>query len=351
MDFIAAATKEAGLSARTFKSALVWAATDSDATLREEARKLLAWEDIADEQDDLHLDDAQRSQLQTNVKKAAASLRESVWRSYRKLALLGKDNSITEIDLGLITSSQADNLAGLIVMRLKQDGNIEDAISPNFLVRHWPPAFVEWRTKAVRDAFFASPQFPRLLSAEAVKDTIAKGVTNGVLAYVGKTATGAYDPFLFGTPISPSDVEISDEMFVISKEMAEGYKQVQAAKAPIVAPEPKEGTRPPTQPEPQQPTLIIDGGQKGGTGVTPTPMPKPKSTMTQPTRLTWTGEVPSQKWMNFYTKVLTRFALGRGLKLTVTIGVADPAGIAQQKIDETKVALRELGLRDDLESE
>ena len=35
--------------------------------------------------------------------------------------------------------------------------------------------------------------------------------------------------------------------------------------------------------------------------------------------LKWTGEVPQQKWMNFYTKVLSKFASARGLKLTVTV--------------------------------
>ena len=33
-----------------------------------------------------------------------------------------------------------------------------------FLVRNWSGVFKEWSTKAVRDAFFASPQFPRLLN-------------------------------------------------------------------------------------------------------------------------------------------------------------------------------------------
>jgi len=53
--------------------------------------------------------------------------------------------------------------------------------------------------------------------------------------------------------------------------------------------------------------------------------------------------VPSQKWMNFYTRVLSRFAVGKGLRLTVTAEITDPAGISQQKIDETKIALGSWG--------
>src|SRR5439155_5025089 len=58
-----------------------------------------------------------------------------------------------------------------ILNRLRQDGDIEEAVSPNFLSRNWPPAFKEWSTKSVRDAFFASPQFPRLLNSESLKET------------------------------------------------------------------------------------------------------------------------------------------------------------------------------------
>jgi hypothetical protein len=52
--------------------------------------------------------------------------------------------------------------------------------------------------------------------------------------------------------------------------------------------------------------------------------------------------------MNFYTKVLSRFATGGGLKLTVTVDVAPPEGTTSAKIEETKVALRELGLPENI---
>jgi hypothetical protein len=58
-----------------------------------------------------------------------------------------------------------------------------------------PPAFKEWNTKSVRDAFFASPHFPRLLNPDSIKDTIARGVENGMLDYVGKKIDGNYAPF------------------------------------------------------------------------------------------------------------------------------------------------------------
>jgi len=48
--------------------------------------------------------------------------------------------------------------------------------------------------------------------------------------------------------------------------------------------------------------------------------------------------------MNFYTKVLSRFATTDGMKLTVTVDVTPTDGVSKAKVDETRVALRELGL-------
>jgi hypothetical protein len=55
--------------------------------------------------------------------------------------------------------------------------------------------------------------------------------------------------------------------------------------------------------------------------------------------------------MNFYTKVLSKFSATAGLKLTLRVEVAPADGVSRQKVDETKVALRELGLTDSLEIE
>ena len=50
--------------------------------------------------------------------------------------------------------------------------------------------------------------------------------------------------------------------------------------------------------------------------------------------------------MNFYTKVLSRFAATSGLKLTVQVEVIPNDGMAKQTVEETQNALRELGLDD-----
>ncbi len=335
-------TKQSGTSDRTFKSALIWCVPDSGRQLCDEARKLLAWEDIQEEAAELKLEDLQRKQLAENQAKSKRDLREAVWRTYKTVMLLAKDNSIRSIDLGLVHSSADASLAGFIVHRLTQDGDISEGISPKFLVRNWSGAHKEWSTKAVKDAVFASPLFPRLLNGDLIRDTIARGVSNSVLAYVGKTASGGYDPFVFGVSMSPQEVEISEDVYVITAETAEAYKQSLSAPPKPVGSgslfDPPSGETPKTGDG-----AVISSTTNGDENPRIPPVAEKTAV------LRWSGEVPAQKWMNFYTKVLSRFATTKSLRLTVAVDVAPEGGVSKQAMEETKTALRELGLKDDLQ--
>lgn len=343
--FIEKMVRESGSTGRTFKSALLFAVPDNPATLQEEARKLLALEDINDDEETLkRLDDSDRRQLKTNIEKSARDLKEVVWRTYRYVVLLGKDNKLREVDLGLITSSQANSMRDVILTRLRQDGDIEEGISPNFLIRNWP-AFKEWSTKSVRDAFFASPQLPRLLNAEAIRDTIARGVSNGSLAYVEKAAGGKYDPVVFGNALSTNDVEFSDDVFIISKETAEAYKQASQAASQGTASAETVGAQPASAGSVAIPTSSTEVTEPDDS---PTAS---KSAVENVSRLVWQGEIPPQKWMNFYTKVLTKFVADKGLRLTLKVEANPDGGVSAQKIEETRAALRELGLNDDMKTD
>lgn len=54
------------------------------------------------------------------------------------------------------------------------------------------------------------------------------------------------------------------------------------------------------------------------------------------TKSTWTGTVAPQEWMNFHTKVLSKFASGKGLTLAVNLEAVPEGGISRQEIKETK---------------
>jgi hypothetical protein len=386
-------TREYGASGRTFKSALIWCVAESAGPIQDEARRVLAWEDIQDEQEDLRLDESQKRQLTENVKKAQRDLKECAWRTYKNLLLLGKDNQMRVVDLGPIHSSQAETWLGFVLNRLRQDGEVEKDPSPNFLVRNWPGAFKEWSTKSVRDAFFASPQFPRLLDPEAVKGTIARGVEAGLLAYVGKTGRGDYDPFAYWRAINPIEVEISDDMYIIAKETAETYKKLKE-KPPVLTSLVVSPSEVRIEPGKRQSFVVkgfdqygnqistddiawkatggtidkdgvfLAGDDEGSFIVTAavgsvsvtakvsisTEPPPPPPPPPPPGVLRWSGEVPTQKWMNFYTKVLSRFATGKGLRLCVSFEVKTEGELSKESIEETRTALRELGLSDEVQT-
>jgi hypothetical protein len=291
---------------------------------------------------EISVDDGQRTQLGESVKKAQRDLKETVWRTYKNVMLLGKDNQVRTIDLGLLHSSASESLIQFIVNQLRQVDEIQSGISPNFLVRNWSPAFKEWSTRAIRDAFYASPIFPRLLNGEAVKQTIARGVQDGLLAYVGRAKDGRYVPFMFERSLDPSDVEISDETFIVTRDAALAYREAQAKPAVGDLPTTAEGhpSGTPSFAEPGTPSTLFPEAQG-----------KASAASAGARSLRWSGEIPSQKWMNFYTRVLSRFATGSGLRVTVRVDIAPNGGVSEQKVEETRSALRELGLNDMLDKD
>jgi hypothetical protein len=375
--------REHGQSGRTFKSGLLFTVAENDAALRDEARKLLAWEDIQDDAETVkRLDDGQKRQLDKGVKSAARDLKEAVWRAYKYLLLLGRDNTLQEIDVGLVNSSAAGSLAELYVNRLLERDEITMTVSPNKLIKAWPPANKEWTTKAVRDAFFSSPMLPRLLKPNAIQRTIADGVNQKLIAYAGKTPSGRYDPLTFepDTGVDENDIEISDEMVIIrAKDVGPPdpptLTRIEVRPSSVTV-RPGEsitftatcfdqhghtfdgadltwsttgGTIDPggrfTAEEVGQYRIEAGvGSVMGTTGVSvqeTTPLPLKG--------LAWRGNVPPQKWMNFYTKVLSRFASYPGLALEVSFRVAPGEEVTEAKIEEAKAALRELGLSEESE--
>jgi len=318
-----------------------------------------------------------------------SDLRESMWRSYNKVLMLGRDNAIRTIDFGLVTSSAAETICRFVINHLRQIDEIAKDISPRSLQKNWPPAFIEWSTKSVRDAFYASPQFPRLLSSEAIKDAVARGVAEGHFAYVGRSSKGGYSPFYFKKSIAAGDVEISDDMYLIQAEEAVKYiKPAELTKILISPPQiyiqpgkkqafmgrgfdqfsrdfelgkiewsatggeiSKSGVFQAGQDEGNFIIIAKSNKTSGEAAITIAKEDKPKTPLfpgSKSTGLAWTGEVPPQKWMNFYTKVLSRFVKGGTLKIDVSFEASPEGGLSEQQIEETKASLRELGLDDEI---
>lgn len=385
--------RDCGSSGRTYKSALIFAVPDAGDAVREAARNALAWEDIDDDEDTKkRIDEGQKNLLARNLKSAQRDLDEAIFRTYRHVCLLGKDNKLRPIDLGQITSSSAGSIVELILRELQRCEEVTDGISPNKLIKYWPPALVEWSTKAVRDAFYSSPQLSRLLNPDSIKRTISDGVTQGLLGYASKDAGGRSKLEKFKESLSEAEVEFSDDMFVLkadkAQELLEPPRLANLAIRPehVVLKPGEQATfacsaldqygRPfpsPTVAWSASAGIITPGGvyTAGTTGGlytvraaagdleaiaevrvrTDEPKPDGKDDgepVVKPGKqvLRWSGTVPPQKWMNFYTKVLTRFVSSQDLRLEVSFEVPVDREQAQSKADETRFGLKELGLDD-----
>ena len=385
--------RDCGSSGRTYKSALIFAVPDSGDAVREAARNALAWEDIEDDEDTKkRIDEGQRNLLARNLRNAQRDLDEAIFRTYRHVYLLGKDNKLRPIDLGQITSSSAGSIVELILRELQRCEEFTDGISPARLVRYWPPALTEWSTKAVRDAFYSSPQLSRLLNPDSIKRTVSDGVTQGLLGYARKDAAGRLKLEKFKESLPEADVEISEDVFVLKAEDAQKLLEPPRLATLTIRPEQvvlKPGEQasfvcsaldqyghPIAAPAV---TWAASGGTitpeglytAGGTGGLHTvrataggreaiaevrlkqeeerpvgPGTEVPIELPRKRTLRWRGTVPPQKWMNFYTKVLTRFATSQELRLEVSFEVPVDRNEAQSKVDETRSGLKELGLDD-----
>ncbi|MDR2346497.1 MAG: DUF499 domain-containing protein [Planctomycetaceae bacterium] len=331
-------TRERGDGVRRFRNALVWVVAESDSHIQDNARDLLAWETIRTEFKELRLEEnEQRYQLEYGLKKAQRDLTEAIWRTYKNISYLNQQNKLQTEDLGLVTSSSSESLLRKYIdtMCIKDDAT--DCITTNFLIRNWATALTEWSTKSIKEVFFASPKFPRLLKPEAVLDMFKKGVAEGCFAYVGnKTKDGKYEPFRFKEIVT--DIEISDDMYIIRQETAEEYLKnwQQNSIDNTAADKPEELTKH------QLPENTSTAGYSQNEN--------PRSLIREDDvyELTWSGKIPHQKWTSFYSKVLSKLVQGNEITLNLQLSVTSNNGISQQTIKEINSALRELGLENEI---
>jgi len=389
--------RDCGNSGRTYKSAILFAVPDSADAIYDATRDVLAWEAIEDDTDTCkQLDASQERLLTRNFGRAKSDLKEAIWRSYRHLYLLGKDNTLRQIDLGQITSSMAGCLVELYINELSRTDEITPGVGANKLLKYWPPALTEWSTKGVRDAFFSSPQLPRLLDADAIKRTIADGVSGAKLGLATKDAAGQLQLAHFNESLHEADVDIADDVFLLKAEDAQKLLEPPRLDRLSVRPgdvvlKPGEqasftGSGVDQYSEPftvgsikwtATGGAITDNGlytadadsagglftvraESGGFEATAEVRiglsadgENDDTTDSEDTPhiqlIRWHGEIPPRKWMNFYTKVLSRIASAGELKLRLTFEVPVDAEHGKASAEEARSGLKELGLNDDVQ--
>jgi hypothetical protein len=387
--FIDGIVRECGTSGRSFKSGLLFAVPDSGTAVANAARDVLAWEDINDDSDTVgQLEDSQKRSLNESLKRAKADLKESLWRAYRHIFLLSKTNAVKDNDLGQINSSMAATLPDLIVNTLRKDDEITDTVGSARLVRFWPPALVEWSTKAVRDAFFASPALPRLIDPESIKQTIADAVCSKLIGYARREGDRTILE-RFSKALSEHEVEISEDVVILKAEDAQKLLDPPRLDRLVISPDRVDlgpnghasftlkgfdqygqpitfdhatWSAPGCTVEPDGQVCV--GDKHGIYTVTSRVGNTEAQAQIRVARKTdqdddddaekkvkvirWQGSMPPQKWTNFYMKVISPFASTAGLILRVEVEMPPEKNEQQAKAQLEKIrnALRDLGLDD-----
>lgn len=342
--FVDECVREHGQAGRTFKNALVFAVASDDTELADRARKHLAWKSLQEDEDRLALDEEQRRVLAENVRTSERDLKEAVWRAYRYLLLLKKgrkdeekkdkqDTSLKTMDLGLVHSSAGESLRSFIIEELKRTGDVAATLGPSRLVANWPPARTEWPTKEVRDAVFASPAFPRLLRGEAIRETIAEGVSKGLLAY---GVVGLPDPDLrLDEPMDAKEVEIGEEAYLLKPEEGrrrlERVRQSQGHDGRISGGDSGGGED--TGDRGGEGDPGAEGGVEGG---------RDDEGSRRVTKVAWSGQIPHQKWNLFYRQVLMPLVQRHTVEIEVRVVVSDPEGVEEATRAQLRAAIRDL---------
>jgi hypothetical protein len=326
--------REHGASPRRFRNALLWSAVDPGNGLLEAARRARAWESLAEEVGERGFDEAQRAELDQQRRRAERDLEEAVWRAYRWVAFLGHEGELVEEDLGVVHSSAAPSFQGLIQARLRQRDELADALGPNRVVQNWPVSGAErvpeWSCRALRDAVYSSPAFPRLLEPGALRETVAKGVREGLFGLGAKSADG-FVRVAINEALSPEEVEFSDDVVLLLPDLARHLKEeAPSPEKPVAEPGPEAAPAPAPGPGPVTQPPIFTGEKVAG--------------------VRWEGEVPWQKWQIFYNKVLSNLAGGH-LRLTVRFESRPEGGLLKERVAELRERLSELGLHQELDAE
>jgi hypothetical protein len=269
-----------------------------------------------------------------------------------------------------------------VVNRLTEEGEITSAIGPGRLLTYWPTSIdVAWSTKALRDAFYASPQLPRVAQPHAILRAIEEAVIAGHLAYAGRVSDGSFRPIYLEEPIPPLELEFSEEWVLLKPEVARQHLEpahlerleVQPARASV---EPRavvafaargydqHGATYPVREahwsatggsidesgrfiaeDPGFYSVTVEGeGRSGMAHVQVSSGAKPALGG----GLTWSGAIPPQKWTQFYMRILTKLVAKPGLELRVDLRLPTDAEVSDATKSEVELALRELGLDDEV---
>ena len=332
-------TRKCGQSSRQNPGGILWMACEGSGSLRTGVEELLAWQAVADDANrgllgELEGEDVRRIQRELNT--AKSQIEDRVWSSYNHLLLweagVGK---LKEISLGQLHPSEARSITSAVLARLRHDSLLSREIGSSYIERNWPPALKEsgaWPLASLKAAFFQG-QFTRLEKAEdALRTTIARAVSQGLLGLASGKDPACFDRVWFKEQVEAADITFDYDAYLLTAAKAKALKQ---------APSPSANTGAPT-------TITTTTAQHPPTPAVPTatsPVTQQVSAPAVPkvTPIQWQGQLKREQWNLFSLKVLTRLAQAEDVQIDVRVSAKLKDG---QPVEPLNAALRELGIAD-----
>jgi hypothetical protein len=327
-------TRKCGQSSRQNPGGILWMTCEGSGSLRTGVEELLAWQAVADDANrgtlgDLEPEDVRR--IQRELTNAKGQIEDRVWSSYNHLMLWDAGaGKLKEISLGQLHPSEARSITSAILARLRHDSLLSREIGTSYIERNWPPALKEsgaWPLVSLKAAFFQG-QFTRLEKADdALRTTISRAVSQGLLGLASGKDPSSFDRVWFKEQVELADITFDYDTYLLTPARAKALKQAPSQPA----------TSPAATPAPAQPSSAVTPPFT----LTGTPASTPAAS--KETLVAWQGILKREQWNLFSLKVLTRLAQAEDLQIDVKVSAKLKEA---QTLEQLNSALKELGIAD-----
>jgi hypothetical protein len=262
----------------------------------------MAWQAVAEDANrgllgELESDDLKR--IQRELSGAKSQIEERVWSSYNHLLLWdANQGKLNDVPLGQLHPSEAKSITSAILARLRHDSLLSREIGASYIERNWPPALKEsgiWPLASLKAAFFQG-YFTRLEKAEdALRQTIARAISQGTLGLACGKDANQFDRVWFKEAVELPDITFDYETYLLTAKKAKALKEAGV--------EPPSG-KPPAPPT--KPSVATPSGELP---------PAQPPTVPQSPVVCWQGQLKREQWNLFSLKVLTRLAQAEDVEI------------------------------------
>jgi len=205
---------------RTYKNTLLFLITDPNEYegFKRSVRRFLALDAIKTDKETMkRLIEEDRERVDHKLKDTDSSIATKILSVYRHVAKASKDG-IATFNLGIPTVGERLTLARWTKDYLKDQEKLLDKISPKVLLERTFSKDDERKTIAeVWESFLKFPDLPILEGEHVLRNAVIQGVQNGTFGLL------VDDKVRYGEMISST--EISEEAFVLRKEVAHKMKE------------------------------------------------------------------------------------------------------------------------------